>query len=116
MSDYESHKGTLHPTEYTKREIVEEFINNYQDTEYISDYKDKELTDDIIADIWWEIDNYIEVQGKIYRVQDTQFDPDSDIFEMEENEDGTLDYHLRYYNGGCGFQEAMETAARKLKG
>ena len=29
---------------------------------------------------------------------------------MSKNEDGDFDFEVRYYNGGCGFDEAIERA------
>lgn len=34
---------------------------------------------------------------------------------MTPNLDGTYNYVLSYYNGGCGFGEAMQYAWEKLK-
>jgi len=34
---------------------------------------------------------------------------------MKQNSDGTLEYLVRYYNGGCGFEKALEYAEEKMK-
>ena len=116
MSDYESHKGTLYPTEHTKEELVYKYVETSPDSSWEARYKNQDLDENIINEIFWDIEEYTEINGKIYKIQDKEFDPDSDIFEMEKNEDGTLDYHVRFYNGGCGFEEALSTAAMDLKG
>ena len=41
---------------------------------------------------------------------------DDDIFEANLNKDGSISYIVSYYNGGCCFEEALETAIEKLEG
>jgi hypothetical protein len=38
-----------------------------------------------------------------------------DIFEASRNEDDTIDFTVKYYNGGCCFSEAIEIALEGLK-
>ena len=45
---------------------------------------------------------------------DTELDED-DIFEIKKNEDGSFDYILSYYNGGCSFNEALDYAFKNGK-
>lgn len=40
---------------------------------------------------------------------------DDDLCFAKQNPDGTLDYFLQYYNGGCSFGEALESALKKMK-
>jgi len=115
MSDYESHKGKLIPTEYTKEELVYKMVEEAKENSWEARYKNQDLDEDTIQELFWDIDDYVEIYGKIYFVEDTLYDPDDDIYDMEENEDGTLSYNLRYYNGGCGFSEALDTAADRMK-
>lgn len=37
------------------------------------------------------------------------------IFDIKKTEDGTFDFVLSYYNGGCSFDEAIEHAFNKMK-
>ena len=58
---------------------------------------------------------YVVINGDIYRLlANASKDYDTDIFDASENPDGTIDFTLRYYNGGCGFNEALETALDKM--
>lgn len=34
---------------------------------------------------------------------------------MDKNPDGTLSYIVKFYNGGCGFNEALEAAYERIK-
>jgi len=114
MSDYESHKGKLIPTELTKEEVVYEMVQNASENSWEARYKNQDLDKSTIDELFWEVEKYSEINGKIYEIQDTHYDPDDDIFDMEENDDGTLSYNVRYYNGGCGFEEALEYAAQRM--
>lgn len=42
-------------------------------------------------------------------------DPDDDIFNATQNLDGTIDFHVMYYNGGCSFNEAIEEAISNME-
>ena len=58
---------------------------------------------------------FITHKNDIYRIiKDTKCCGD-DIFHASKNENGTIDYILNYYNGGCGFSEAIEEALDSLR-
>ena len=38
-----------------------------------------------------------------------------DIQNAHDNGDGTIDYEVMYYNGGCSFNEAIEYALEDMK-
>lgn len=52
----------------------------------------------------------------IYHVISDKEISGGDIFNAEKNLDGTISYVLSYYNGGCGFVEAIETALERIGG
>ena len=39
-----------------------------------------------------------------------------DIFLATKNSDGTISFEIKYYNGGCGLDEALEDALSNMKG
>ena len=39
-----------------------------------------------------------------------ELDPDSSLFEAVLYSDGTIEFEVKYYNGGCGFSEAIDHA------
>jgi hypothetical protein len=116
MSDYESHKGILRPTELTTQDIVKEYLLNYDGSNkwILNDRKKvlegETLDEDILEQYLYDIDGYVKVNNKIYEMEDKPFVDDADIFEMSENPDGSLEYLVRFYNGGCGLFEALDTA------
>jgi len=51
---------------------------------------------------------YAVHNDKIYEVHIEEQDPDpNDIFNATHDPDGTINFVIRYYNGGCGFNEAI---------
>lgn len=50
----------------------------------------------------------------LYKLDNNEHDPNGNIIRAEQREDGVIDYELRYYNGGAGFEECMEEAFDKL--
>jgi len=55
---------------------------------------------------------YVIVLGKIYKVEMSTKDANYDVFQASKNEDGTISFTLKYYNGGCSFNEAIERALK----
>ena len=56
---------------------------------------------------------YLIEEGILYQVTDKKSHEDEDVYEAHRNKDGTIDLHLKYYNGGCSFSEAAEEALGK---
>lgn len=89
MSETVHYKGKLTPTNKTLAEY-----------------------DPLAVDIH-DIEGYqsaVEVNGYIYTVEKSDVDQEDDIYTAELNNDGSIEFEVKYYNGGCGFNEAIETA------
>lgn len=46
----------------------------------------------------------------LYAITKEHHDPNDDIIEADVDENGEIQYELRYYNGGAGFSECLEEA------
>ena len=46
----------------------------------------------------------------LYKLEYESLDADGDIIKAHELADGTIDFELRFYNGGAGFEECLEEA------
>ena len=55
-------------------------------------------------------DEYVYVNDRLYKFTKDYLDLDNDIYESELNDDGSIDYEVKYYNGGCSFEEAIYNA------
>lgn len=109
MSETETIKGKL--TE------VASYAETFADKIYVlknnlgvplKDY-DVEIEDNYIC----ESTGYTYSDGKLYSIERQNLNSE-DIFEATKCADGSIDFLLQYYNGGCGFGEALKTALNKL--
>ena len=105
MSFYETKIGTLKKVDATKEQIIEEWL---VDNELPSYYKLPEDTLEVFRDTF--DGQYVENDGQVYEILNEKDLGEDDIFHLTENPDGTYNYILKYYNGGCGFDEAIEEA------
>lgn len=61
-------------------------------------------------------DGYVVAKGKLFKIVECdEKDEWEDIFEATNNPDGTIDFVVKYYNGGCGFNEAIGYALDNLE-
>lgn len=109
MSETEHNKGKLKPAgmsggvEATAKRICENLgfaLSEYNDT-YL-----EQLEDDGYR-------SWILIGDIIYKVENESVDAEGDIMNAKILDDGTIEYEVRYYNGGCSFGEAIQTAVDK---
>lgn len=99
MSETEHHKGKLTPTGKTLNEFMAdkgEKPSYYDDNEewFVNDFSENHALHKLV----------------VYAVEKESIDPYDDVMMASENEDGTIDFEVKYYNGGCCFHEAIETS------
>ena len=70
--------------------------------------------DDYVEYFRSELDTHIINGDDIYEIIEEEDLSTDDIFEATKNPDGTINFLVQYYNGGCGFNEAIETALQNL--
>jgi hypothetical protein len=110
MSRTEHHLGKLIPVELTG--TVEETCKSIL----------KEM--DIPESIWFDnfreqledecYKKYLVTDDAIYKIESEEIDPYEDIAKATKNEDGSISFEVKYYNGGCGFSEAIEAAIERM--
>lgn len=59
-------------------------------------------------------EEFVVYNDVLYSVLKEEIDMDEDIFIAKVNKNGDIDFEVKYYNGGCGFEEAIEEAIDKL--
>jgi len=112
MSETDHYTGKLtrvpHPTGQTLEQVAEGVckglgleLSSYNHT-WIDELQDS-------------TEYYVVTESAIFSVQRKRHDEGEDIFDAEVQEDGTIDFTVKYYNGGCGFTEAIEAALDNLK-
>ena len=109
MSQTEYFKGTIKKieTEDIEKHLSDihgklpKYFNNWMECikdEYFEDYIYNHDTDEVY-----------EILTK------KEYVDNADIFEASLNDDGIINYEVKYYNGGCGFSEAISAALNAIK-
>tara|TARA_R110000851_G_scaffold325711_1_gene493864 strand:- start:389 stop:700 length:312 start_codon:yes stop_codon:yes gene_type:complete len=99
MSDTEHHIGKLKPTGRS----VEHYVSDCVIPDY---YESKgEYFDDVFTEKAYAIN------GIVYEVETKDIEGE-DIATSKQNPDGSIDFQVRFYNGGCSFNEAIEYALK----
>lgn len=113
MSEYETHIGKIKKVDLSNISI-EDFCK--------AACNDRNITKlESYYDSWQECfmdrcdREYVIVNDSIYKIISDKNCSDDDIFEAHENYEGQIEYCLSYYNGGCSFSEAIETALERME-
>lgn len=113
MSETVYYKGILKPVDFLIGETLEErckrIIGDVELEDYYDSYQEKLMND------YDYYQKYIIHNDILYFVEKKNVDPDEDIFKANRNVDGTVDFEVKYYNGGCSFDEAIEEAFENMK-
>lgn len=72
-----------------------------------------ETIEEYFLDQFYE--KYVMVGNELYEILTTNFYDTEDIFKATDNGDGTYDFVVSYYNGGCSFGEAIEEAMKGVE-
>jgi hypothetical protein len=105
MSETQHCKFKLIPTGLTPEEYSAK--NNLEVDDYF------ENAQEALEDHFYE--KVAVIENQVYEVTDMKDMQYDDVFESNKNEDGSIDIHVKYYNGGCGFSEAIEYALEEDK-
>lgn len=110
MSRTEVHKGRAIPLNMD----LFGFLADH--TELIEDsYKNCEDIYDIFYNgLTCGYDKYILIEDRVWQLDNTELD-EYDISFAEKNPDGSFNYFVSFYNGGCGLNEAIECAMEKAE-
>jgi hypothetical protein len=108
MSRTEVHKGKAIPLNMD----VFDFLTKHKDLVQ-SDYKD---CDDIYEVFYNGLtcgyEKYILIDDMVWELDNRELDPYGFSF-AEKNPDGSFNYFVSFYNGGCCLQEAVQDAMGK---
>lgn len=110
MSETVHYKGILKKVEKQDGETLEEQCKRLLENKELPSYCDS-YEEYILDEYYREI---VIHKGVIYRVEKEGVDPDGDFFNASIKENGEIEFEVRYYNGGCSFNEAIEEAIKKI--
>jgi len=78
----------------------------------IDDYYENEMA--CLADWCYDSYFYHKKSNTLFEITRESHEPNDDIIRAEFDRNGNINYELRYYNGGAGFEECLEEALDKL--
>ena len=111
MSQTEHNKGVLRPVklegdvENKARLILQ--VMGQKEEDYYDTYREQ------LEDVGYR--SYYITDTDIYTIENQEIDPDHGIAIATKNEDGTISFETKFYNGGCSFNEALDSALKKLE-
>jgi len=106
MSQTESHFGKIIKIDGDAENLCQEVINDRNDQ--IDQHEYNQSAIDYVEENY---EDYAVFNNTLYRVEDTEL-VESDIYKSWLNHDGSIGYAVSFYNGGCGFLEALEDAVK----
>lgn len=103
MSETEINKGKL-----TLVGTLDNFVRQNKDKiKYEGDTVEETFSENFY-------NTHVLIDRFVYEIIPDALDFYDDIFEMSCDSSGDLHYLLKYYNGGCGFQEAIDQAYKNM--
>jgi len=115
MSETVYYKGVLKPVDFLMEEDLEARCKRMLKEEFgdeeLEDYYDS--FEEQLLDKYYT--QFILNDNILYSVEKKSLDPDDSLFIAKRNDDGTVDFEVRYYNGGTSFDEAIEYAFENIK-
>lgn len=111
LSETVHYKGILKKVEKLEGEKLEDQCKRLLENKDLPSYFDS-YAEYILDEYYREI----TIQnGVVYRIEKEEIDPYSDIFKATMGDNGEIKFEVRYYNGGCGFDEAIEEAIKNIE-
>jgi len=115
MSYWEHYKGTLTKVERLENESLEEQCKKLLEEKMLQEVILPDYYDSYAEMLLDEFYNeYYVYNDMLYSMCRESIDSDGDIFNANEEENETINFEVRYYNGGCGFNEAIERAVKNI--
>ncbi len=112
MSETEMITGKMREIILSKEITFEKFAKRILKSKGINEYWGDDWLDTLTLDYENE---YAYINGKLYEMIDYKsYDIGDSVFEAVKNADNTISFVVSYYNGGCSFNEALETAIENL--
>lgn len=110
MSSVVHYKGTLKLIEKKDNETLEEFFHRV-----VEGNVDISCYESLTEYVTYEMQDTYYIKGNdVYAVTREEMDPDNEFFFGTVREDGTIEYNVRYYNGGCSFDDALAETLEKI--
>ena len=116
MSDTVRYKGKLIKENRLANETLEEHCKRVLGNQEL--HKSCDSYEEMLREKYYvvkELGDFIILGEDIFKVEAQKQNACYDFFEGTLNEDGSIDFHVMYYNGGCCLDEALEEVYKSLK-
>ena len=111
MSETVHYRGTLKEVKRLEGENLSEQCKKLLGDKELPVYCDN--YEEFILDEYYQ--KFTIQNGILYKIEKEEIDLDSDIFKASNGVNGEINFEVRYYNGGCGFDEAIEEALKNIQ-
>lgn len=111
MSQTVHYKGILKRIERLDNEDLESCCKRLCNRDCLPSYYDN--YQELLTDEYYN--KYVILDHNVYSIEEMNDYEDEDIFELDKISDDKYSFTLKYYNGGCSFDEAIEEAFEKMK-
>lgn len=96
--------------QYIAKELCDEL--GIEENNYWKKYHNKDYIE-LLCDTRYN--EYLTINNRLFKIESQEsVDLEEEIIKVFDNEDGTFNYEVKYYNGGAGFEEVIEQAFNKL--
>tara|TARA_R110000796_G_scaffold181330_1_gene297901 strand:+ start:40306 stop:40668 length:363 start_codon:yes stop_codon:yes gene_type:complete len=112
MSRTEYHIGKLTEIDL-KGKTIDQFAKELSGKETYASYYDNWL--EFFNDEYRKTHYYHVASGKLYSIEDRELDEHSEIIKARRLSPDSIEYELKWYNGGAGMEECMDEALDQLK-
>jgi len=118
MSSTEAFKGIAKkvaiPDHLSLNEKIKHFHENISELSNFDQYKEDCLEECFREHFWKQPEKYLIVGGDIYGILEIRDICPESIFEGSRNSDDSINFVVSYYNGGMGFEEALQEVMNKV--
>ena len=114
MSETEAWKGVIVVVPRKEYETLEEQCRRITAKEGY-EWDEEESIEYNFYEAFWQERKYVVVEDQVYMILSKEDIMYNDIFEATKNSNGTINFLVKYYNGACGFTEAIETAIKGME-
>jgi len=118
MSNTEAFKGTIKkvviPDHLSLNEKIKYFHENISELSDFDQYNGDCLEECFREHFWNQPEKYFIVGDDIYEILEIRDIYPESIFEGSRNSDDSINFVVSYYNGGMGFEEALQEVMNKV--
>lgn len=112
MSETVHYEGVLTPIERLENETLDEQCKRVLRMDELPYYCDDYI--DYVRYEQGDPKEFMVVNDKLFSAVIVDVPMEDGIYKAEYTSDGSIKFEVRYYNGGCSFEEAVDTAIDKI--